>query len=92
MKIEFKELTKTEYSFTIDGDDIGTVEKTIDRFGKDNWTAIDHLEGLSHEGTSKKDAVENLYYKILANRPDEEGNAHSCETHPDEICVKCMYK
>jgi hypothetical protein len=91
MKIIFKELTKTEYSFSIDGDEIGTVEKSIDKFGKNNWVAIDSMEGLAHGGHTKTDAVENLYYKLLAHKPDELGNAHSCKTHPNEMCIKCMY-
>ena len=64
MKIEFIEISKEEYSFTIDGDEIGTVEKSIDQFGIDNWTAIEYLEGLSHEGKTKKEAVKNLTIKM----------------------------
>lgn len=64
MKIEFKQISKEEYSFTIDNDEIGTVEKSIDQFGIDNWTAIEHLEGLSHKGKTKKEAVKNLMIKI----------------------------
>jgi Rho termination factor, N-terminal domain len=35
---------------------------------------------------------ETKLYKDLAHKPDEEGNAHSCKTHPDDICVKCLYE
>jgi hypothetical protein len=72
MKIEFKEVSKEEYSFTIDGDEIGTVERSIDQFGIDNWTAIEHLEGLSHEGKTKKEAIKSLYNKILENTQTKE--------------------
>ena len=27
----------------------------------------------------------------LADMPDTEGNQHSCKSHPEEICVKCLY-
>ena len=64
MKIEFIEISKEEYSFTIDGDEIGTVEKSIDQFGIDNWTAIEYLEGLSHEGKTKKEASEFISQNI----------------------------
>ena len=31
------------------------------------------------------------YTRALADTPDTEGNKHTCKTHPEEICVKCLY-
>ena len=60
MRIEYKKFDKETYLFSVDGDEIGVLYKTLDEFAKDNWTAVDNLDGLSVAGETKKKAVEGL--------------------------------
>lgn len=92
MNIKFFGVSSEEFRFFINNEEFGTVEKTITKDSLDGWVAIDTMDGFACEGKTKREAVESLYYKVLANRPDEEGNMCCCETHPDEICIKCLYK
>jgi hypothetical protein len=62
---------KNTYNFSIDGDEIGVLYKTIDEFGKDNWTAVDNLDGLSIPGKTKQDAVEGLYMNKLLDEAEQ---------------------
>jgi hypothetical protein len=72
MRIEYEKINKEVYNFSIDGDEYGVLYKTIDQFGKNNWTAVDDLDGLSVEGSTKNEAVEGLYMLKLL---DEAGQA-----------------
>lgn len=60
MRIEYTEIDKESFSFSVDDEQMGVLYKTIDEYGKDNWTAVDDLDGLSIEGKTKKEAVEGL--------------------------------
>lgn len=60
MRIEYTEITKKVFNFSVDGEEMGVLYKTIDEYGKDNWTAVDDLDGLSITGKTKIDAVEGL--------------------------------
>jgi hypothetical protein len=72
MRIELKETDKNTFSFSVDGEEIGDLYKTIDEFGKDNWTAVDSLDGLSVTGETKLKAVENLCIQKSLNEYAED--------------------
>lgn len=72
MKIEFKKVEPKIFNFSVDNEDIGTVYKTISQFGLDNWTAIEDGEGLSCEGETKIEAVQNLMTQMALNQAQQE--------------------
>ena len=71
MRIEYEKINKEVYNFSIDGDEYGVLYKTIDEFGKNNWTAVDDLDGLSVEGSTKNEAVEGLYMLKLLDEAEQ---------------------
>ena len=72
MRIEYGKIDKDTYDFFIDGDQIGVLYKTFDEFGKDNWTAVDDLDGLSVMGETKKKAVEGLVMQKILDQAEQE--------------------
>ena len=72
MKIIFRKISNEEFDFIVDGDEIGTVEKTITEDFNDGWVAIDHLDGFACEGATKKEAVENLCLQMALNKAQED--------------------
>lgn len=71
MRIEYAKIDKNTYDFYIDGDQIGVLYKTLDEFGKDNWTAVDNLDGLTFAGVTKQDAVEGLHMNKLLDEAEQ---------------------
>ena len=59
-------------SFSVDGDEIGVLYKTFDEFGKDNWTAVDDLDGLSVMGETKQKAVEGLCMQKILDEAEQQ--------------------
>jgi hypothetical protein len=72
MEIKFKLVDSKIFIFSVDDDEIGTVYKTIDRHGLNNWTAVEEGEGLCCEGKTKKEAVQNLMTQMALNQVKEE--------------------
>lgn len=68
LNIEYRITTPGHYRFFINGEEYGTVEKSIDIYGQNNWKAIDGLDGLVQEGTTKKEAIENLYNRMKEDK------------------------
>jgi hypothetical protein len=72
MRIQFNKIDKNAFSFSVDGDEIGDIYRTIDEYGKDNWTAVDSLDGLSVTGETMLKAVENLVIQKSLDEYQEE--------------------
>ena len=72
MRIEYTKIDTKTYLFSVDGDGIGVLYRTFDEFGKDNWTAVDDLDGLSVMGETKKKAVEGLIMQKILDEAEQE--------------------
>jgi hypothetical protein len=72
MRIEYTKVNTKAYFFSVDGEEIGVLYKTFDEFGKDNWTAVDDLDGLSVAGETKKKAVEGLCMQKILDQAEQE--------------------
>lgn len=72
MRIEYTEITKKVFNFSVDGEEMGVLYKTFDEFGKDNWTAVDDLDGLSVIGETKQKAVEGLVMQKILDEAEQQ--------------------
>lgn len=66
-EIEFKKIEKGAFSFTVDGEELGDVYEEISPFGLKCWMAVDNFDGLSVDGPTKKEAVQNLLAQRLTD-------------------------
>ena len=72
MRIEYTKIDTKTYLFSVDGDEIGVLYRTFDEYGKDNWTAVDDLDGLYVAGETKKKAVEGLCMQKILDEAEQE--------------------
>jgi hypothetical protein len=72
LKIEFTKIDTKIYAFSVDCEEIGVLYSHIDKNGQNNWMAVDNFDGLSCEGTTKKEAVENLCIQRTLDEAQEE--------------------
>lgn len=71
MRIEYTKIDSKVYLFSVDGEEMGVLYKTFDEFGKDNWTAVDDLDGLSVMGETKQKAVEGLVMQKILDEAEQ---------------------
>ena len=72
MRIEYTKIDTKTYLFSVDGDEIGVLYRTFDEFGKDNWTAVDDLDGLYVMGETKQKAVEGLCMQKVLDEAEQQ--------------------
>lgn len=70
MKIDIKEVFENYFVFTINNEDVGTIETDVDEHDKDCWLATDYLDGITAQGKSRRAAAKNLY-EILQRKDDK---------------------
>jgi len=71
LRIEYTKIDSKVYLFSVDGEEMGVLYKTFDEFGKDNWTAVDDLDGLSVMGETKQKAVEGLVMQKILDEAEQ---------------------